>query len=143
MSDDSLRLVVGGILLVHGIAHVGPIGAQLWIRSGHVTPAGSWSVARSWAAPGLSADAAGTVAGTFWVFSLVGFILTALAFWGIGLPVVAWRPLGVGSALASTAGIVLFAGTWPGFNTAAALGVNIGVIVVVLTGWLPASVVSA
>lgn len=143
MNDDTLRLVVGGILLVHGIAHVGPIGAQLWIRSGHVTPAGSWSAARSWAAPGLSADAAGTVAGAFWVVSLVGFVLTALAFWGIGLPVDAWGPLGAGSALVSTAGIVLFAGTWPAFNTVAALGVNVGVIVAVLIGWPPASVVGA
>jgi hypothetical protein len=65
MDDDTLRFVVGGILLVHGIAHVGPIGAQLWIRSGHVTPAGSWSAARSWVAPGLSADTADEAA--WWI----------------------------------------------------------------------------
>lgn len=143
MNDDTLRLVVGGVMFVHGIAHVGAIGALLWIRSGRPTTAGSWSAARSWLAPGLSADAATGIASTFWAVSLVGFVLAALAFWGIVLPVDAWRPLGVMSALVSAAGIVIFAGTWPVFNTFAALVVNVGVLVAVLAGWPPAAVLAA
>lgn len=135
MHDDALRLVVGGVLLVHGVAHAGAIGALLWIGAGGETGEGSWSAARSWAAPGLSGDAAAGVAMTFWAVSLVGFVLTALAFWGLGLPVEAWRPLGLVSAVISTAGIVLFLGTWPAFNTLAALTVNAAVIVAVLADW--------
>ena len=45
-----------------------------------------------------------------------------------------WRPLAAPSALVSIAGIVLFIGTWPTFNTLAALGVNVAVFVAVL--WL-------
>lgn len=143
MNDDTLRIVVGGVILVHGIAHVGAIGALLWIRSGRPTATGSWSAARSWLAPGLSTDAATGIASTFWAVSLVGFVLAALAFWGILLPVDAWRPLGVVSALVSTTGIAFFAGTWPVFNTLAALVVDVCVLVAVLAGWPPATVFAA
>ena len=44
------------------------------------------------------------------------------------------RPLAVVSALVSMVGIVLFFGTWPMFNTLAALGVDVAVLVAIL--WL-------
>ncbi len=50
------------------------------------------------------------------------------------VPVGVWQPLAVASALVSGAGIVLFFGTWPMFNTLAALGMNVAVLVAVL--WL-------
>ena len=71
------------------------------------------------------------VASAFWVVSLAGFVIAALSLWGI-LPDAIWRPLAVGSALVSTAGIILFAGTWPVFNTVAAMAVNVAVLVAVL-----------
>ena len=80
------------------------------------------------------------VAVGFWVVSMVGFVLAALAFWEIGLPLAWWRPLAVVAALVSTAGIVLFFGTWPVFNTLAALAVNVAVLVAVAIDWPPASV---
>lgn len=58
---------------------------------------------------------------------------------GIGLPAELWRPIAVGAALASLAGIVVFAGTWPAFNTLAAVVVNVGVIAaIVVIDWQPA-----
>jgi hypothetical protein len=140
MSDQVLRLVVGGVLLLHGIAHGGALGALWWVGSGRAANAGGWTAARSWAVPSLASDTATTVAVVFWLVSMIGFVLTALAFWGIVLPVDWWRPLGVASALVSTAGIVLFFGTWPMFNTLAALAVNIAVLVAVMTNWPPESV---
>jgi hypothetical protein len=140
MSDDMLRLVTGGVLMVHGVAHVGAIGALLWLRSGRPTGAGSWTAARSWLIPSLATDTAAGIAITFWAVALVGFVFTALAFWGVLLPVDAWRTLGVISALVSAGGIVLFFGTWPIFNTLAALAVNIAVLVAVATNWPPSSV---
>ena len=59
---------------------------------------------------------------------------------GIVLPVEWWQPLGVVSALVSGTGIVLFLGTWAVFNTVAALGVDIAVLVAVVVGWPPESV---
>jgi hypothetical protein len=45
-----------------------------------------------------------------------------------------WRPLAVAVALVSATGIVLFFETWPIFNTLAALGAYVAVLVTVL--WL-------
>lgn len=140
MSDEMLRLVAGGVLMVHGLAHVGAIGALLWLRSGRDAATGGWTAARSWLVPSLDANTASGIAIAFWAAALIGFVGTALAFWGIGLPVDAWRPLGVVSAFVSAGGIALFIGTWPAFNTIAALAVNIAVLVAVATNWPPSSV---
>jgi hypothetical protein len=48
------------------------------------------------------------------------------------------HPLAIGSAIVSAAGIVLFFGNWPLFNTLAALGVNVTVLVALVgMGWVP------
>jgi hypothetical protein len=62
------------------------------------------------------------VASVFWVVALAGFVAAALAFWLVGGD--GWQALAVGSAVVSTVGIVLFFGTWPLFNTVAALVVT-------------------
>ncbi len=132
MPDSLVRLVIAGALLLHGLGHGGAVGALIWIGSRPQDDTGGWHAARSWLATGLPADSATTVASAFWIVSLVGFVAAALAFWGIGLPAEAWRPLAVVSALVSMAGIVCFFGTWPMFNTLAALAVNIAVVVALL-----------
>ena len=58
----------------------------------------------------------------------------ASRFWGVVVPGSVWRPLAVAAAVVSATGIVMFFGTWPMFNTLAALGVNVAVLVAVL--WL-------
>jgi hypothetical protein len=71
---------------------------------------------------------------------MVGFVGAALAFWGLALPPTIWRQLAIGSAIASATGIILFFGTWPMFNTIAALGVNALVLVTQLIAhWPPQS----
>ena len=89
MSDQTLRLVAGVVLLVHGLGHGGAIVA------------------------------------------LLGFVVAAISFFGIALPG-AWQPLAVACAIVSLAGIVTFAGTWPLFNTLAAVTVDVAVLVAVL-----------
>ncbi len=105
-----------------------------WPGSVHApapTPAPGTPLARGW--PPDSRPARRTaVASAFWVVSLIGFVAAAIAFWGIGLPGEAWRPLAVVSALVSMAGIVLFFGTWPMFNTLAALAMNVAVLIALL-----------
>jgi hypothetical protein len=141
MSDQLLRLILGGVLLLHGLGHGGALGALLWIRLRPGTNTGDWLAARSWLVPSLTGDPGLAVASAFWIVALVGFVAAALSFWGVLLPLDAWKPLAVGSAIVSTAAIVLFFGTWPMFNTLAALGVNIAVLVAVLwLHWPPESV---
>jgi hypothetical protein len=134
MSDQWLRWVVGGVLLAHGLGHGGALAALAWIRSRPGTATGAWSAARSWAMPTLTADTATLIASVFWVVSLIGFVVAALSFWGVIVPLDWWRPIGVAAAIVSIAGIVVFFGTWPMFNTLAALGVNVAVIAAVV--WL-------
>ena len=137
MSDETLRWVVGGILLLHGIAHGGAIGSLWWVGSGRATNAGGWTSARSGFMPSLSAAMATRLAVAFWVAALVGFVLSALAFLGFVLTVSAGPALGVASAAISTVGIVVFFGTWPMFNTLAALAVNVAVVVAAVAGGSP------
>ncbi len=134
MSDQTIKLIAAGVLLLHGLGHGGALGALAWIRFRPGTPSGDWLSARSWLAPSLSADTATTLAGAFWIVSLVGFVIAAMSFWGVIVPDSVWRPLAVAAALVSATGIVLFFSTWPMFNTLAALAVNVAVLAAVL--WL-------
>lgn len=132
MSDPTIKLIIVGALALHGLGHGGALGALVWIGARPGTDTGAWRAARSWLVPSLPAETATIVAGVFWILSLVGFVAAALAFWGVLLPGEAWRPLAVVSAIVSLLGIVLFMGTWPAFNTLAALGVNVVVLVALL-----------
>jgi len=134
VSDQTIKLIAAGVLLVHGLGHGGALGALAWIRLRPGTPTGDWLAARSWLVPSLPAATATTLASALWIVSLTGFVVAAMSFWGVLVPGEVWRPLGVAAALVSMAGIVLFFGTWPMFNTLAALGVNVAVLVAVL--WL-------
>jgi hypothetical protein len=143
MSDQTIKLVAAGVLLLHGLGHGGALGALAWIRFRPGTPTAGWLAARSWLVPSLPADSATTLAGALWIVSLVGFVIAAMSFWGVVIPSGVWRPLAVASALASIAGIALFFGTWPMFNTCAALAVNVAVLVAVLWLHWPSAAVMA
>jgi hypothetical protein len=140
MSDQALRLVIGGVLLLHGLGHGGALGALAWVQHFGSDRTGAWRSARSWLMPSLPASAATLLASAFWAAALAGFVLAALSFWGV-LPIEWWQSVAVVSAAVSMAGIVLFFGNWPLFNTLAAQAVNVGVLVAVLwLRWPPESV---
>jgi len=132
LSAQTIKLFIAGVLLLHGLGHVGALGAL--VAQGRVVSTGSWLRARSWLFPSLAASVATTVASIFWVLSTIGFVAAAMSFWGVLVPGDAWRQLAVASSIVSALGIVLFFGTWPTFNTLAALAVNIAVLVTQL--WL-------
>jgi hypothetical protein len=134
MSADTARGLVFGALAIHGLGHGGALGALIWMALRPSDPTGGWQAARSWLLPALPAATATPIAGAFWIVAMLGFVVAALSFWGIGLPGEAWRSLAIGSAIVSLVGITLFFGTWPPFNTLAALAVNIAVLVSLL--WL-------
>jgi hypothetical protein len=134
MSNQAIKLVVAGVLFLHGLAHVGPLVVYVWIRYRPGDDTGGWLAARSWLLPSLPAGVAIVVASAFWILSLLGFIGAALSFWGILVPGEVWRQLAVASAIASSLGIVVFFKTWPTSNALAALSVNVTVLVTQL--WL-------
>ena len=138
MSQATVKFLIAAVLFLHGIAHVGPVGAYLWIKSRPQDATRGWRAARSWFAPGLSPRSATTIASLFWGLSLVGFVAATLAFTGTLVPAALWRPLAISAAIISSLGILTFFGTWPMFNTLAALGVNAAVLVTqLLIHWPP------
>ena len=136
MSDQAVRVVWCGMLLVHGLGHFGALAAVAWWALRPGTATGAWTAARSRLAPSLAPGTAALVAGAFWTAALVGFVSAALLFWFGGGD--AWQPVAVASAVVSTIGIALFLGTWPVFNTVAALVVNAVVLVgLLILHWSP------
>jgi hypothetical protein len=129
---QTIQPALPAVLLLHGLGHGGAIAALAWIAARPGGPTGDWHAARSWLLSGLSPDAATAVACTFWALSLAGFVAAGLALAGILVPADALRPLALVSAIVSLAGIGLFLGTWPAFNTVAAIAVNVGVLVALL-----------
>ncbi len=129
MPLQTIKLIIAGVLLLHGLGHTGALMATVvnWTQRG--TPTGSWLPARSWLFPALAPPAAKTVASIFWILSTIGFVAAAMSFWGVVVPGDAWRQLALAAAVVSIPGITLFLGTWPTFNTLAALAVNIAVLV--------------
>jgi hypothetical protein len=132
MSPQLIKVLIPVVLLLHGLGHGGAIGALIAIDRGLAS--GKWLSARSWLFPKLNPQAAKAVAITFWVLSLLGFVAAALSFWGILIPGDIWRQLALITAFVSFAGIAIFWGRWPMFNTLAAQAVNLAVIITQL--WL-------
>lgn len=129
MSEQIIKTVISAVILLHGLGHGGAIGALIWVEARPGADTGGWLAARSWLLPSLSAKNAKTLAIIFWAVSLMSFVAAVLSFLGILLPEALWRQISIGSAVVSTLGIALFLGTWPPFNTLAALGVNMGVFI--------------
>jgi hypothetical protein len=132
VDPQTIRAALPVVLLLHGLGHGGAIAALVWIAARPGGPTGDWHAARSRLMPSLPADTATAVACTFWALALVGFVAAALALAGIAVSVDALTPLALASAIVSLAGICLFLGTWPAFNTLAAITVNVAVLVALL-----------
>lgn len=127
-------IVVPAIVVVHGIAHGGAAAALAWVASHPGTDTGGWTAARSWLVPGLDPGTATALAAGLWLASLAGFVATGLGIAGVPGLAAAWPWIGVAAAAVSLLGITLFLGTWPPFNTLAAIAVNAGVLWLALGG---------
>ena len=64
--------------------------------------------------------------------AMIGFVAVTMAFWAFVVPGSLLIPLAAASAVVSLLGITLFIGTWPAFNTAAAVGMNLAVLAALL-----------
>ena len=136
MSDQWVRLVWFGMLLLHGLGHGGAMAALAWIAARPGSNTGSWTAAKSWLLSSMEPGTATLVASAFWLVSLVGFVLAAGLFFFSSSDL--WQPIAIVSAVVSAAGILLFFGNWPLFNMTLALAVNVVVVVaLVLLRWTP------
>jgi hypothetical protein len=118
MDDKFIRLLITGVLFVHGVGHTlgffVPTGIKLFSN--------------------LNEKTARTISSVFWVLSFVGFLAALLGFWGVLVPAEWWRGIAVGTAVISMMGLVLFGHNWGALNRYGAWGVNIAILVTQL--WL-------
>jgi hypothetical protein len=146
MSDQIIKILITGVLLLQGLSHGRAFLTLLTdaSRSGSQPPV----PVRSWLIPSLSVKTAAIIASPFWLLATLGFIAAALAFWGMFLPGETWRQLAIASSIVSSLGIVIFSGIWPGapnrklanIDTVIALVINAAILVLLLWfGWPPES----
>ncbi|HEY6058118.1 MAG TPA: hypothetical protein VIV06_08800 [Candidatus Limnocylindrales bacterium] len=128
MNPDLVKLLVGGVIGVHGAGHV--LG---WMPA--------WGIARfegvtsrSWLLTDVFGDgAARALGGALWMAPTIGFVVAAAGlFTGHGW----WRPVAIGSAAISLVAIGLFAEALPSGSRIGAVAVNIAVLAgLLLANW--------
>jgi hypothetical protein len=118
MPIQTVRLLIAVALFVHGIGHT----------------LGFWKPARSLPLVKFSATQLSLVGGVIWVLVAVGFVVSAMGFYGIIVPATWWRPVAILFAVISLIGLVLFGRSWPVFNFIGASVMNVAVLVALL--WL-------
>ena len=120
-----LKLVIGGVLVAHGIGHIlGWFPILGWARSP------GWT-SESWVLSGtVGTGPTNAIGFVLWGVAMVGFVLVGLAVLGLPVPTSWLRPMAVVAALASLLAVVLF------WDAIPALSGHVGLIVVdVLVLW--------
>ena len=129
MSGSTLRLIIAGILLVHGIGHIMGVLPVLGVGRNVET----WSL-RTGLMSRLVGETAGQWIGVIlFLLAFVGFIGAGLALLNFLVPYSAWRTLAVGSSIISLIAIALY---WNAFVTLLNKGGAIIVDVATLVGIL-------
>ena len=139
--EDILEIVFAIAVLGHGLAHA-VATINLGRQIGGTVKDGALTV-RSPLLPDLSVRAAAALAMAFWLPATIGFFVAVPAMLDLFLGDLAWSAVLAVAALISSAGIALFAGTWPGgearlraLHIVLALGMNAIILVTQLVlGW--------
>jgi hypothetical protein len=116
MSVQTIRILIAGALFVHGIGHT----------------LGFWKPSQSFPIIRIPTSAMGLAGGIIWGVVALGFILSAMSFYGVLVPAQWWRPLATVCAVISLVGLILLGRSWPAFNFIGAAGMNIVVLVALL-----------
>jgi multisubunit Na+/H+ antiporter MnhC subunit len=128
-----LKIVIGLVLIAHGIGHsIGILGA---FKIAAVNPA--WQ-GDSWILSNVAGDTIAQAIGTtLWLIAMIGFVALGLVVFG-WLPAAWWQPLAIASSVASLLGVLLFPMAFPTFSTIGAIVVDVAVLAAVWRGWVPA-----
>ena len=125
MSPKTLRTIIAIFLFVHAIGHIQGIVASLGVIKSE-----TWHVP-SWLFDGLLGEKGSrTLALILFIVIVVGFLATALAFLGIGLPHSAWRTLATIFAIPSVLSLIAYWNAFAMFfNKIGAIGVNAWILI--------------
>ena len=128
MSSSTLRTIIAIFLFVHAIGHVQGVIAGLGVLNSE-----NWN-AKSWLFDGILGEKGSrTLALVIWAVCVLGFLATAFAFLGIGIPHHLWRTLAIVFAIPSILGLIFYWNSFAQlFNKVGAIGVNAFIIIGVL-----------
>jgi hypothetical protein len=120
MSPKTLRTIIAIFLFVHAIGHVQGVIASLGVIKSE-----SWH-ARSWLFDSLLGEKGSRIlALILMVVCVLGFLATAFAFLGVGIPHDLWRTLAIIFAIPSTLSLIFYWNAFSQlFNKVGAIGVN-------------------
>jgi len=125
LSNDTWRYLISGVILLHGLGHVG----------------GPWFFGRSWLAPSLGEGAVRWVFIGLWLVAMLGFLAAGI---GILLQGTWWRTLAIAAAAISLPVTVLFLGGVAAPNKLACVVVDVTILVALLwVHWPSAEVIGA
>lgn len=130
-----LKLVIGLVLIAHGIGHVlGLFPILGWAK------ADGWT-ADSWVLSGpVGVTAAHALGAVLWLVALVGFVIAGVGVLGMAVPAAWIRPAAVVASVASLIAIGLFWDALPSATSkVGAIGVDLAVLWAVVIGHWPAS----
>ena len=127
------KIVVGLVLLAHGIGH--SMGLLQIFKVASVNP--QWH-GDSWILTGVAGPSVTQAVGAIlWTVAIVGFAAVAGVVVG-WLPAEWWQPLAIVSSVVSLVGVVFFPIAFPLFSTIGAVAVDVVVLAAVLwLNWVP------
>lgn len=131
MAPSTLRIIIGLVLLVHGIGH-----SMAFLPALNISSTDKWHH-RSWLLTPLIGDTASRVLSIIlFGAAFLGFIAASLGLFGWLVPHDLWRQLSVYSAVISLVALALFWNSFASYfpNKIGAIVVNIAVLVCLL--WL-------
>lgn len=129
-----LKIIIGLVLLAHGIGH--SMGLLQIFKVASVNP--QWH-GDSWLLTGVAGPTVTQAVGAIlWTIAIIGFAAVAGVVVG-WLPAEWWQPLAIASSVVSLVGIVFFPIAFPLFSTLGAAAVDVVVLAAVLWfHWVPA-----
>ncbi len=128
MNPTTIRWIVFGVLLVHGIGHFQGVMAGLGISSTETWHGRSWLLSK-W----IGESASRMVGLVIYLACTIGFLMAALGVMGWLVPEDWWRTLALVFAIVSFGGLFFY---WHSlvalFNKLGAIGINLAVLVALL-----------
>ena len=125
MSPKTLRTILAIFLFIHAIGHIQGIVASLGVIKSE-----TWHV-RSWLFDGLLGEKGSrTLALILFSICVLGFLVTAFSFIGVGIPHDYWRTLAIIFAIPSVLSLVAYWNAFAMFfNKVGAIGVNAWILI--------------
>jgi hypothetical protein len=132
MDSSTTQIVVTVVLFIHAIGHIQGVLVALGLITTEIWHPRSWLFDKL-----VGEKVSRAISLVVWLTCVVGFLATAFAFIGIGIPYALWRPMAILFSILSILGLVFYWNSFAAiFNKVGALAVNGAILVgLLLLNW--------